>query len=168
LVYASATTKLFGAPMPMVVFELRGGHWLDFVGPTMWIAPFYNFAVWLGVHVAPVTLPRWWRRSGRATFARMIAAPFSKKLTSVFALGLAVAMPPLVGHLVTVRHVLVVRNRSGITIRQLSIRAGRTFRPRGPVPPGEERVFDFEGAVEECATRTFAGSCTPREAGGAS
>jgi hypothetical protein len=66
LVYASAKTRWFGAPMPVVIFQPGGDKWMDFPSPLTPVAPFYNLIVWLALAFAPVTLPRWWRQSGRA------------------------------------------------------------------------------------------------------
>lgn len=146
-VYASATTRWYGAPMPVVIFQIMGGKWADFVGPFSLIAPFYNLVFWLGLAFAPVTLPNWWRRSGRAWLSTVTAASAWGKAAWAGGTVLVLGLPPLLGYLTTSRHIITVTNQSAFSLPDVSLSVGTTNRYRGTLAPGEERIFDFEQSV---------------------
>jgi hypothetical protein len=149
LVYASAKVRWYGAPIPMVIFERWGDKWADFVSPFSVIGPIYNLGLWLGLAVAPVTLPAWWRRRGRAWFAELAAASVPRKAASAAAVVLVLVLPPLLGYLTTERHLVTVRNQSAVSLPEIALSVGGTNRYRGAMAPGQERVFDFEQSVAE-------------------
>lgn len=149
LIYASAKTRWYGAPMPVVVFQPMDGKWVDFVSPFSVIAPIYNFVLWLGLAFAPVTLPGWWRKSSRGWRAAWVAAPAREKAVVLGVPVVFLVVPPLIGYLLTTRHVVVVKNQSGISIPGLQLSDGQTSRYRGSIAPGEERVLDFEQSMQD-------------------
>jgi len=70
---ASNRTKVVGIPLPLAIFKLESGNWVDYVyDPAVAYAVFgTNMTCWVAAAISPVTVYFLWTRWRRATVERI-------------------------------------------------------------------------------------------------
>lgn len=144
LVYSSDTLRLYGAPIPVGGLErLPGGNWVDFVGPLGILAAGPNLLFWIGLALAPQSVPYWYKRLAAVGWSKAILVAALIGIIGVVALYAARAVEQVLAP----THVVVLRNRTSQTLRSIGVQCDRTIQYASKLPPGEEWAFVCDGEV---------------------
>jgi hypothetical protein len=145
LVYSSDRLRWYGLPLPVLALErVPGGDWVDYESSLGLLTAGPNFVFWLGLALAPISVPHWWKQSGRSLVGRLVAVPFWKTVLAVALASAVICIAIAFGRAFTPKHVIVVRNESAERLTGIGVRCGRTTHYAGVVLPGEERVFQCD------------------------
>jgi hypothetical protein len=145
LVYASESLRWYGAPLPVFAMErMPGAEWGEFSNPFGLLVAGPNFVFWMGVVLAPISVPSWWRRTGRALWGRLLVVRWWKALVVIGSSSFLVVFGVAIYGAVVPRHVVIVRNATTDRMSTVGVRCGLTTHYVGAIPPGEERTFECE------------------------
>lgn len=144
LVYSSETLRWYGAPLPVAAFErVPEGDWGGFPGPLGLLAAAPNLLFWMGLALAPRSLPYWYKR--------LVVVGWSKAIGAAALIGvvgaLAVHAAPVVEDAIVPSHMVVLRNQTSQTLSGVGVQCDRSIQYRSRMLPSEEHAFRCDGEV---------------------